>query len=531
MPPTRSALVFMLLLATVLSSSCTYLNYAATQAEYARLQETAPGQANLKRLIDQDKFYVIGRTIGAQDRLTDTPVAIVAYSDRYKSHESVDTMHFQGNGTHFGLSLPAGNYQLVVFADADNNQVFDQTEVVGRRKIVLSRSTSPDGVLAHTDITLSLHLEPLAWPESFPVRVAPQLETSLFYPAGSIRSLNDSLFDDAIATLGMYDPGAFLEAAPTMFYALEEDLGHKIPVVFVHGIGGTPRSFAPLLERLDRSRFKPWIFYYPSGGDLDHQAAFFYRLFISGDVIPLGNMPLIVIAHSMGGLVVREALNQYKGLAVENRVELFISIASPLGGHAAAASGEEHAPFVLPAWRDLNPANPFIQELYRKPLPEFVSHHLLYAFGNSQGMKFGENSDGVVALASQLHRPAQEASTLQRGFNSGHTSVLTDPAAIEHIVSAIESINNPIPKPHLSLLKKGGFELAPTETYTPLASFIIRKNGHYLVALANGVIKPINPWQKQLLHGLATPGAHQNQLAKDLAQWLRRTSRLSPGRD
>ena len=74
---------------------------------------------------------------------------------------------------------------------------------------------------------------------------------SLFFPSGTIRSLDDPIFDGSFATLGMYDPASFLEQAPTMFYALEEDLGYKIPVVFVHGIGGSARNFATFAEQLD----------------------------------------------------------------------------------------------------------------------------------------------------------------------------------------------------------------------------------------------------------------------------------------
>lgn len=67
-----------------------------------------------------------------------------------------------------------------------------------------------------------------------------------------------------------------------MFYALEEDEAHKIPVVFVHGIGDSARAFEPIISQLDRDRYKPWFFYYPSGGDLDQLAGLFYNLFLSG---------------------------------------------------------------------------------------------------------------------------------------------------------------------------------------------------------------------------------------------------------
>ncbi len=72
---------------------------------------------------------------------------------------------------------------------------------------------------------------------------------------------------------------------------------------------------------------------------------------------------MIVVAHSMGGLVVREAINRYQGKSSENPIHLFVSMATPFGGHAAAAIGEKHGLIVLPSWRDLNPENSFIGNL------------------------------------------------------------------------------------------------------------------------------------------------------------------------
>jgi pimeloyl-ACP methyl ester carboxylesterase len=122
----------------------------------------------------------------------------------------------------------------------------------------------------------------------------------------------------------MYDPASFFEQAPTTFYALEEDLGYKIPVVFVHGIAGSAREFEFFIGRLDRLRYKPWFFHYPSGGDLGRLAELFYQIFLSGEVYQSDGMPMIIVAHSMGGLVVREAINKYEGKASENQVHLFV---------------------------------------------------------------------------------------------------------------------------------------------------------------------------------------------------------------
>ncbi|MCP3877290.1 MAG: alpha/beta hydrolase, partial [Sulfitobacter sp.] len=64
-------------------------------------------------------------------------------------------MYFAGAGTHFGLNLPEGDYQLLVFADRDMNRTFDQTEVIGQKAISLNQTTSPDKVLDRIEIQLS----------------------------------------------------------------------------------------------------------------------------------------------------------------------------------------------------------------------------------------------------------------------------------------------------------------------------------------------------------------------------------------
>ena len=163
---------------------------------------------------------------------------------------------------------------LRVFADMNNNLVFEPDELVGKREITVNIKTAPQKVLEKADIALA-HTTARAEVDAIeaPTRKTPK--KSLFFPAGTIRNLEDPLFDERLATLGMYDPASFLEQGPTMFYALEEDLGYKIPVIFVHGIGGTPRAFATLVARLDRFRYKPWFFYYPSGGDLAQLADLF----------------------------------------------------------------------------------------------------------------------------------------------------------------------------------------------------------------------------------------------------------------
>lgn len=503
-------------------SGCSYIKYSKIQAEYARIQNAEPGQVNLKHMIDHETFFAFGKTIDDEQLYLDTNMAIAAYSNRFKENERVDTMFFSGSGTHYGLNLPEGSYSFVVYADKNGDALFDSQEAIGRKEVIISLTEAKEKIVGHLDIPLSNSID-LTWQDQIKQPKIASPKKSLFYPAGSIRKLDDPVFDARIATLGMYDPASFLEQAPTMFYTLEEDHAHKIPVVFVHGINGSAREFKTMVENLDLKRYKPLFFYYPSGGDLTQLAELFYRIFLSGTVIPLQDMPMAIVSHSMGGVIVREALNRYQESESENKVKLWITLATPFGGHPAAALGEKGGKYgllVLPAWRDLNPENEFIQTLYRKPLPKLLSHHLLYAFDNVKTIKVGENSDGIVPLSSQLHLPAQRQSDKQFGFKSTHTGILSNSDALDYVVYELEQLKNIYPESHLKWLDLGGYDVALDDGYSPYAKYYIKHIGRYLVALARGYIDPITEVQGHFVAVVKKQEEARDQVEKDLLRFM-----------
>ena len=498
-------------------SSCTYLKHARVQAEYARIQNAEPGQLNVKHMIDREKIVIHGQCNDAAGKYDGMPKAIAAFSSKYQPNEHVDTMHFSVAGSHYGMSLPEGRYDLLVFADIDGDGVFGRLEVVGQRTIDLNKATVPDMVLGQVDVRLT---EPttIDWDVAIDVPDTQGRAESVFYPAGTLRTLDDPIFDSSFATLGMYDPASFLEQAPTAFYALEDDLGYKIPVIFVHGIDGSAREFETFVGHLDRYNYKPWFFHYPSGGDLDQLAELFYQIFLSGKVYDSSGMPIVVVAHSMGGLVVREAINKYEGKSRENEIHLLVTMATPFGGHAAAAKGEEHGLIVLPSWRDLNPENGFIGNLYRSPLPDFLHHELIYAYQNPGTIKLGENSDGVVALTSQLHPQAQTQASGQFGFDNTHTDILDSEEVATHIQALMNSVQNPVPLPQLQVLQQGGYDIKLGDAYSPRAQYVIQNVGIYLMALTEGTFEPFYEDEERFMAVVRGAKSPRDDIEKG---WLR----------
>lgn len=507
----------LILLLTLFLPSCSYLKYASIQAEYSRLQNAEPGQVHLKHMIDSENFFIIGKTLDPQKKYSKTYLTIAAFSNRFKQNERVDTMYFASAGTHYGLNLPQGAYTLLVFADLDHNNVLDKAEIIGQTKIELNDATAPEKGLTHIDIPLSPPVL-VDWVDTIPLPRIEEPRKSLFFPVGAIRSLDDPIFDHNMTTIGMYDPASFNERVPTMFFALEEDLGYKIPVVFVHGIGGSSRAFQPIIDRLDRARYKPWFYYYPSGGDLEQLGNLFYKIYLSGDVVHLGPMPMIIVAHSMGGLVIREALNISAERSGKNKVKLFVTIATPFGGHPAAAIGEEHGLLVLPAWRDVNPDSRFMKKLYRKPFGKSLNHLLIYAYQNPDIVKISENSDGVVPLSSQLYSTAQKQSSAQFGFNSHHTSILEDEEMITYVLDHMKKVKNFFPDDHLQYLQQGGYAVDLGEGYSPLVQYFIHHYGKYATAITNKVLNTIYDEQEEFLRA----ARHEIPPTTDLEKgWLK----------
>jgi len=482
--------VWPVIFAALVSSGCSYVNSVGKQTRLQVESWGAPTQAVNKHLIGREKFFVFGRLLG-EELAPGRALAVVAVSDRYRPNEIVDVNPVSHLGVTYALHLPAGDYRLLVLCDSNGDGHFDEKEIFGERRISLSATPGAENVVDGIDLTIGSverHAEG-ALRLDVPRPVA-QME-SLFYPRGSLRSLDDPIFSPRMAKLGLYEPAAFLEAAPMMFYALEEDESYKIPVVFVHGIDGSAREFETMVAGLDRTKYRFWFFYYPSGGDLSQLGELFYKIFLSGKTIALGETPLVIVAHSMGGLVVREAMNHCTGAEVEVSKVQFFTISSPMGGHPAAKAAA-NAPLVVPAWRDLAPNGDFIHRLHRRPLPAGVKYHLYYSFGNPGTVKLGENSDGVVPLSSQLAPAAQNEAVEQRGFNDNHTDILKNPEAIARIATLLAEVKSPLPEADLALLRKGGYAVELGNSYTPIEKYYIQHLGRYLEALASGQLAPFN---------------------------------------
>ncbi len=253
-----------------------------------------------------------------------------------------------------------------------------------------------------------------------------QLAVSLDQVAvdGAIADLGDPRFGMENGRLGFYDVKAFLLKVGPGIYFLEPYDPDKIPVLFVHGALGYPQVFEALVESLDRARFQPWFFYYPSGAYLDGISDFLSQR-VARLQLRHGFDRLAVVGSSMGGLVSRSFILKHHARVREDPVRVFVSISTPWSGVAAAATGVAHSPIVVHSWEDVAPESEFLRALFfedpeaqttRRPLPDRVAHHLIFGV-----------EDRTISLASAVRWEALRDAKDRWPLAYDHTNIVQSP--------------------------------------------------------------------------------------------------------
>ena len=359
--------------------------------------------------------------------------------DRYENWTLVDHFVTEHPGRWFFYVTP-GTYLATAFEDTNRDRVFSPDEPAlrpnVRGNVIQCRPGEAKGNL---DLVIpskgritgrgSLDLTQLEARSS-----ADQLHVAMgqALTVGEVTDLGDARFSRENANKGLWRPFDFLwDVKPGIFF-LEPYDPAKTPVLFEHGVNGTPIDFTYLIKHLDRQQFQPWVFYYPTGGYLQRLGAYLNQI-VAKLREKHGFHKLIVIAHSMGGLVSREFMLRNAEDSPDDFIPLFVSLATPWGGHAAARIGVDYTPTTpVQVWYDLSPGSKFLTGLFytnpekpsnRRRLPRTIAHHLIFGFLPS------ESGDGTIPLESQLRWEAQQESARLYGLQQSHTDVLLAPEA------------------------------------------------------------------------------------------------------
>jgi pimeloyl-ACP methyl ester carboxylesterase len=156
-----------------------------------------------------------------------------------------------------------------------------------------------------------------------------ELFNSLSIQTVNVRGRTVPLESDLTTPLAYFLANAELDGVGYKGFLCPDDLSHraglyalgphesgKVPIVFVHGLFGSPLTWAPMVNDLQadpvlRRRFQFWFYFYPTGSSyLASTANLRTELArVRKELDPEGKSPelsdMVFVGHSMGGLVTR----------------------------------------------------------------------------------------------------------------------------------------------------------------------------------------------------------------------------------
>jgi hypothetical protein len=124
----------------------------------------------------------------------------------------------------------------------------------------------------------------------------------------------------------------------------------------------------------------------------------------------------------MGGLVSKGMIYQADEV-LRDKMRMFISVASPYGGHSAAAAGLKWSPVIAPVWWAMAPGSSYLTKIDSVDFTNGPAHHLVYTFSHEAGGP-REEDDGVVSVESQLAESAKRNATAIYGIADNHVGAM-----------------------------------------------------------------------------------------------------------
>ena len=366
------------------------------------------------------------------------PIIVVSVKEPEQDNHFRKVINYQilKKPSYYGFMAPIGKISVFAFEDKNKNEKYDAGEPCG------CYSDGSEFILDNGKLLYGIDIEIKKngkLPEKFSDLSMMLAINSNFIvkkpKSGEVVTMDHYYFAKGFGALGMWRP---LELAslqgPDIFFLSKYD-PQKIPILFVHGISGTPKDFEYLISKLDKEKYQPWVYQYPSGLRLDGIAAG-----LNYEIEKLrkkhGFKKIVLVAHSMGGLVSRTYIKRYQNK--ENSVvEKYISISSPYGGHDLAAFGvrNETKSFVA-AWIDMVPGSKFQDRMYSTKLK--IPFHLIY--GNYSKIKdTAKKGDGTVSLKSMLQPEVVKDAVKTYEFDEDHMTILSSDEVFKTMQKIIES--------------------------------------------------------------------------------------------
>ena len=354
---------------------------------------------------------------------------VLVYQQTSQDNKIVDFQLLESDGHYLFLVAEGQHYYLAAFLDANNNMSYEPGEPVGYygqpTAISESMEESGNGVVFHLSAATP-------FPEQFPLDLnAASILGNKNIPLifGDIIALDDPRLSRDKANKGLWAPLDFAKQNGVGIFFLEEYDPAKIPILFVHGFGGTPLDWESILNSIDRSCYQPWLFFYPTGVRLS-QSEKLMSVVLDYFHKQYDYSQLYIVAHSMGGLVARSYIVR-ASYSEHYPVNLLITFSTPWNGHNAAAQGVSNSPVVMPVWIDIQPDSRFIRSLYDTNISAHLEHYLFFSFNEQKSSGLG--NDGAVTLISQLDYRAQAEAKKMFGVNASHREILHDTGVLKSL--------------------------------------------------------------------------------------------------
>ena len=358
---------------------------------------------DLKDDIDEvraDYGYLKGSITGPDD---ESDILVALFKNDVRG-TSIVNVRSASSGDTFYMLVPRADYTLLAFSDTNGDFEYQPGEPAVRvADPIINWFSAMEGqdrvdtdalVIQQIDLASDIVLD-----QELDVSVlALREEGNIARNFLRIVAWDDEVFSAENMELGMWKPGAFVEEVGYGLYVLKEFDPTQKSILVVHGIYDTPRRFKNIVAAIP-SDYQLLLFHYPSAVSLEYTSYVLNEAL--DELMRRYQIPqLDIVAHSMGGLVSKGMMYQ-ADQKLRQRTRLFISIASPFGGHTGAATGVKWSPVIAPVWWAMAPGSSYLQIMDSLDLTKGPNHHLIYSYSHELGGE-REEDDGVVTVESQL---------------------------------------------------------------------------------------------------------------------------------
>jgi len=213
---------------------------------------------------------------------TSRPVLVVAFLKQYSVKQKAqiirvaDSILLKEPGPYM-LHVSEGEYNVAAFIDFNENLLYESDDFAGWYGMPDAAYVKSEQVMSSLDIVVS---EKADKSFGFPISIKaseykdkknPSLENE------GIIDLDDKIFSNKYSSMGLWSPAKFIIKADINIYSLEHYDKSKIPILYIHGAGGSPRDFNYLVKNINRNIYQPWFFYYPSGLKIEKISDILYK--------------------------------------------------------------------------------------------------------------------------------------------------------------------------------------------------------------------------------------------------------------